>query len=188
MIVILFPMSWISSVASAFHDPLSSSLLVWRCGYWWCPCVLSSWRWRRCLLLLLLEERYYQGETVRRIWFNYVPSHRFAMDPRYQRCTIWTFDVFAWHTYWLLRSWYLSLFCCFPYYVVDHSVADVSRSTLLACKVVQTSSVNLGATHACMEWHVLDPRRCPTATWWLQPTVGDLKKVLLWHLASLRHE
>ena len=59
-------MSWISWVASAFNDPSILSLLVWRCGYWRCPCILSSWRWQRCPLLLQLEEKYYEGGTVRK--------------------------------------------------------------------------------------------------------------------------
>ena len=57
-------MSWI--IRWLRHSMIRSSwsLLVWRCEYWWSPCILSSWRWRHCLLLLLLVERYFQGGTV----------------------------------------------------------------------------------------------------------------------------
>ena len=65
MIVILFPMSWITSVASAFHDPSVSITTGMKMWVLVMTVILSSWQWRRCLLLLLLVERYYQGGTVR---------------------------------------------------------------------------------------------------------------------------
>ena len=64
MIVILFPMSWISSVASAFHDlpvSIATGMKMWVLML---PVYFVFWQWWRCLLLLLLEERYYQGGTV----------------------------------------------------------------------------------------------------------------------------
>ena len=163
MIAILFLMSWISLVASAFHDPpvsIATGMKTW---------ILVMPVYFVFLAIAALPAAPACKECIKvglcvRICYSCVPSHRFATSSRYQRCVIWTFGVFAWHTHWLLGSWYLSLLHCSPYYVVDHSMADVSRSTLLACKAVQTSSFNLSATHACMGLHVLNPRRCPTVT------------------------
>ena len=165
MIVILLLLSWISSVASAFHDPpvsiatgMKMWILVMPVYFVFLAMMALSAAAPACKEVLSRWNCAYVSGTVTSQALSFPRAQGIKIAPSGRLAS--SRD----RTHWLLGSWYLRLLYCSPYYVVDHSMADVSRSTLLACKAVQTSSVNLGATHHVWGWHVLDPRRCPTAT------------------------
>ena len=147
MIVILFPMSWISSAASTFHDPpvsIATGMKMWILVI---LCILSSSRRRHVCGIVCCCSSLKRGsikvELCVCIWDSYNPSHEPAVS------TLHHLDVWRLRVTDTLTSLKLVPEPP-PYYVIEHCVADGSRSTLLACKILQTTSVDLGAIHACM--------------------------------------
>ena len=64
----------------------------------------STSRWRRCMLLLLVE-MYYEGGAVRTYLVQLRLKPSVCHGSRFQRGTIWAFSIFACQAHWLLGSW-----------------------------------------------------------------------------------